>query len=200
MGRRAREPARALKPVATRPSDQRCVLKLEQKDQWSNRQNTLIIVDPYTVIIPLSSPIEPYINTGISYVSLAVLNNANWSPSNRTRYDNNTGIFTCPVGGVYVFQFHATKGEQYEAHVKLLKNGIPILAAHSRGQKYQIQVILCHFLVPRKIGSNVHFQIRYYIGRELSRSTSGADQKTSINHLFQRLSLTLQKGNTALKF
>ena len=36
------------------------------------------------------------------------------------------------------------------------------------------------------------------IGRELARSTAGADQKTSINHLFQRLSLTLQKGNAAL--
>ena len=36
------------------------------------------------------------------------------------------------------------------------------------------------------------------IGRELARSTSGADQKTSTNHLFQRLSLTLQKGNAAL--
>ena len=36
------------------------------------------------------------------------------------------------------------------------------------------------------------------IGRELARSTSGTDQKTSTNHLFQRLSLTLQKGNAAL--
>ena len=36
------------------------------------------------------------------------------------------------------------------------------------------------------------------IGRELSRSTAGSDQKTSTNHLFQRLSLTLQKGNSAL--
>ena len=36
------------------------------------------------------------------------------------------------------------------------------------------------------------------IGRELSRSNSGSDQKTSTNHLFQRLSLTLQKGNAAL--
>ena len=36
------------------------------------------------------------------------------------------------------------------------------------------------------------------IGRELARSTSGADQKTSTNHLFQRLSLTLQKANAAL--
>ena len=36
------------------------------------------------------------------------------------------------------------------------------------------------------------------LGRELARSTSGADQKTSTNHLFQRLSLTLQKGNAAL--
>ena len=36
------------------------------------------------------------------------------------------------------------------------------------------------------------------LGRELARSTSGTDQKTSTNHLFQRLSLTLQKGNAAL--
>ena len=36
------------------------------------------------------------------------------------------------------------------------------------------------------------------IGRELARSTIGADQKTSLNHLFQRLSLALQKGNAAL--
>ena len=36
------------------------------------------------------------------------------------------------------------------------------------------------------------------IGRELARSTAGADQKTSTNHLFQRLSSTLQKGNAAL--
>ena len=36
------------------------------------------------------------------------------------------------------------------------------------------------------------------IGRELARSNSGTDQKTSTNHLFQRLSLTLQKGNAAL--
>ena len=36
------------------------------------------------------------------------------------------------------------------------------------------------------------------IGRELSRSSSGSDQKTTTNHLFQRLSLTLQKGNSAL--
>ena len=37
------------------------------------------------------------------------------------------------------------------------------------------------------------------LGRELARSTSGTDQKTSTNHLFQRLSLNLQKGNAALK-
>ena len=36
------------------------------------------------------------------------------------------------------------------------------------------------------------------IGRELARSTAGTDQKTSTNHLFQRLSLSLQKGNAAL--
>ena len=36
------------------------------------------------------------------------------------------------------------------------------------------------------------------IGRELSRSMAGTDQKTSTNHLFQRLSLTLQKGSAAL--
>ena len=36
------------------------------------------------------------------------------------------------------------------------------------------------------------------LGRELARSTSGTDYKTSTNHLFQRLSLTLQKGNAAL--
>ena len=36
------------------------------------------------------------------------------------------------------------------------------------------------------------------VGRELARSTAGTDQKTSTNHLFQRLSLTLQKGNAAL--
>ena len=36
------------------------------------------------------------------------------------------------------------------------------------------------------------------IGRELARSTSGSDQKTATNHLFQRLSLTLQKGNASL--
>ena len=36
------------------------------------------------------------------------------------------------------------------------------------------------------------------IGRELARSTAGTDQKTSTNHLFQRLSLTLQKGNAAI--
>ena len=36
------------------------------------------------------------------------------------------------------------------------------------------------------------------LGRELSRSTAGVDQKTSTNHLFQRLSLALQKGNAAL--
>ena len=36
------------------------------------------------------------------------------------------------------------------------------------------------------------------IGRELARSTSGSDQKTSTNHLFQRLSLILQRGNAAL--
>ena len=36
------------------------------------------------------------------------------------------------------------------------------------------------------------------IGRELARSTFGSDQKTASNHLFQRLSLALQKGNAAL--
>ena len=36
------------------------------------------------------------------------------------------------------------------------------------------------------------------VGRELARSTAGTDQKTTTNHLFQRLSLTLQKGNAAL--
>ena len=36
------------------------------------------------------------------------------------------------------------------------------------------------------------------IGRELARSTAGTDQKTTSNHLFQRLSLALQKGNAAL--
>ena len=36
------------------------------------------------------------------------------------------------------------------------------------------------------------------IGRELARSTSGSDQKMSSNHLFQRPSLKLQKGNATL--
>ncbi len=36
------------------------------------------------------------------------------------------------------------------------------------------------------------------IGRELARSSLGTDQKTASNHLFQRLSLSLQKGNAAL--
>ena len=36
------------------------------------------------------------------------------------------------------------------------------------------------------------------IGRELARSSSGTDQKTASNHLFQRLSLALQKGNAVL--
>ena len=36
------------------------------------------------------------------------------------------------------------------------------------------------------------------VGRELARSTAETDQKTTTNHLFQRLSWTLQKGNVAV--
>ena len=36
------------------------------------------------------------------------------------------------------------------------------------------------------------------ISRNLTRSSAGSDQKTCTNHLFQRLSLALQKGNAAL--
>jgi len=68
---------------------------------------------------------------------------------------NETGVFTCPVNGVYFFQFHATKGEQYEAHVKLMKNGVPILAAHSRGQKYQIQETSNSVILPLKEGDKI---------------------------------------------
>ena len=32
-----------------------------------------------------------------------------------------------------------------------------------------------------------------FFGRTVARSTSGTDQKTASNHLFQRLSLVLQK-------
>ena len=36
------------------------------------------------------------------------------------------------------------------------------------------------------------------IGRELARSSSGTDHKTVLKHLFQRLGLSIQKGNAAL--
>ena len=36
------------------------------------------------------------------------------------------------------------------------------------------------------------------LGRELARSAPGAQQKLTSKHLFQRLSLALQKGNAAL--
>ena len=36
------------------------------------------------------------------------------------------------------------------------------------------------------------------LGRELSRSPAGVSQDTASKHLFQRLSLSVQKGNAAL--
>ncbi|XP_006823159.1 complement C1q-like protein 4 [Saccoglossus kowalevskii] len=46
-------------------------------------------------------------------------------------YDENTGIFTCPVSGTYFFTFNGLKNYGKNLHLKLMKNRVEIVSAHS---------------------------------------------------------------------
>ena len=56
--------------------------------------------------------------------------------------DIDTGIFTCPTGGIYLFQFHIATHDNKKALLSIRKNGEEIASIFDQNHKVSTQLIM----------------------------------------------------------
>ena len=56
--------------------------------------------------------------------------------------DIDTGIFTCPTGGIYLFQFHIATHDNKKALLSIRKNGEEIASIFDQNHKVSSHLII----------------------------------------------------------